>query len=501
MRARLFCWVACLGLTNLGNAQVETWTPADQTVHALFNAHLPRTSKEFFAIADSLAALNGTCEEQLAERVMRMNGWTLGETPPEWETLAALPAACAEVPCARYQFLLGALHYQAQNWEQAIARFRTATHLTTDSTFLSESHNNLSAAFSQQGESTDSVFISLEQALRFASPQQSPYILNNLAALQIKQGEYERAKSFIDRIHLSDPNVLPNLKFNAQLNHLAIAIRTGRMELAQELVASLDTLSATAGNTCTHARLVSKYYLLAQDYPGYLRNYEALQEVVDDCDASPWQTEGLLYQPWRMQRSAKDSLKRPVGQEVWAVLCWAESQLIASEMDFLDSVRIQTEPAEEAPDTTAPPPGSGRGWPIAAGIALLVATVAIALLKRRQDADKALSRKRLRQGLRELRELGPNDALREAIDRLEAEWLQQVPVATLQKVHPELELTSIEEEVLHLLASGRNSKDIARAMDLSVSYVYNIRGRLRRKLEVPDGVDFDDWIAKQFGVE
>lgn len=499
MRARWFWWIALFGGTNLGNAQVDVWSPADQVVHELFKAHLPRTSADFFAIADSLAGLEGNCEEQVAERVMRMNGWTLGATPPTWEALAALPDACIDVPCARYHFLLGALHYQAQNWEQAIAGFRTATHLTTDSTFLSEALNNLSAAFTQQGEWPDSVFIAMEQALRFASSKQSPYILNNLAALQIKQKQWERAKQFIDRIPLSDSTVLPNLRFNAQLNHLAIAIRTGRMELARSLVRALDTLAVTAGNECTHARLVSKYYLLAQDYTGYLRNYEAMQEVVSDCDATPWQTEGLLYQPWRVQRVPQDSLMRPVSHEVWAALCWSESQLIASEMDFLESVQLQPEPVAP-PEMADTEPENNVWWPLAATGAMLALTVALVMLKRKQDTDKALSRKRLRQGLRELRDLGPNDDLLEAINRLESEWLLQGPGAALQKDHPELDLTSIEEEVLHLLASGRNSKDIARTMDLSVSYVYNIRGRLRKKLDVPDGVDFDDWISKRFGV-
>jgi LPXTG-motif cell wall-anchored protein len=215
---------------------------------------------------------------------------------------------------------------------------------------------------------------------------------------------------------------------------------------------------------------------------------------------TPWQTEGLLYQPWRMQRAAEDSLMRPVGQEVWAALCWAEGQLIASEMDFVDSVQLRRAPVETIQEAASQPQHSW-GWAAAAGLALLAAAGALALLKRRQDAAKALSRRRLRQGLKELRDLGKDDAFIEAIDRLEAEWLDQGTAATLQKVHPELELTSIEEEVLHLLASGRSSKDIARTMDLSVSYVYNIRGRLRKKLDVPDGVDFDDWISKKFGVE
>lgn len=432
---------------------------------------------------------------------MRMNGWTMGDTPADWETLAALPDACIDVPCARYEFLLGALHYQAQNWEQAVTRFRTATRLTTDSTFLSEALNNLSAAFSQQGESPDSVFIAMEQALRFANAEQSPYILNNLAALQIEQKQWERARQFIERIRLTDPTIRSNLRFNAQLNHLAIALRTGRLELARDLVAALDTLPVTAGNECTHARLVSKYYLLAQDYPGYLRSYETMQEVVTDCNATPWQTEGLLFQPWRVQRARQDSMRQPVRRDVWAVLCWAESQLIASEMDFTGSIQLPTEPVEESQVATAANTGRSPGWPLLAGLAVLAAVLGGALLKRRRTADQGLSRKRLRQGLKELRDLGTSDALLEAIDRLEAEWLQQGTAATLQKAHPTLDLTSIEEEVLHLLASGRNSKDIARIMDLSVSYVYNIRGRLRKKLDVPDGVDFDDWISKQFGVE
>lgn len=502
MRAPTILCVACFGIANFGNAQGDAWPPADQTVHALFKDRLPRTDADFFAIADSLAQHGSTCEDVVAERVMRMNGWTFSAAPPEWEAQVALPAHCSQLRCARYHFLLGALHYQGQNWEQAIRGFRLASTLSQDSTFLSEALNNLSAAFSQQGQYPDSVFLAMERALRFANPAQSPYILNNLAALQIEQKQWERAKQFIDRIPLASPEVRPNLRFNVQLNHLAIAIRTGRLDLARGLVEALDTLEVTAGNACTHARLVSKYFLLADDYEGYALQYASKQSVVATCEATPWQTEGLLYQPWRKRRVAADSVEQPVCREVWAALSWSENQLLAFEMDHVDDVRLEAPTAESVPPMDDPPaPWHWRWIGGIFGLGAGVAAVAFLRWKRRQDEHKALSIKRLRQGLKELRELGAGSAVLEAIDRLESEWLNPGAKESLQRMHPELELSAIEEEVLHMLAHGRSSKEIAQILDISVSYVYNIRGRLRKKLGVQDGEDFDNWAAKQFGVK
>lgn len=493
-------WIYILVLSTVMSgvwAQGEPWLPADQAVHILFKEHRPNTAADFFAIADSLAAKNGDCEVEVIEQVMRMNGWTFNMPPADWEALVTPRAGC-DVPCARHRFLAGALHYQAQNWEQAILAFRQAFELSQDSTFRSEALNNLSATYSQRGGTPDSVFIALERALRYANAKQSPYILNNLAALQIQQKQWERAKQFIDRIPMNAPNLPPNLLFNAQLNHLAIAIRTGKLDLAHGLIDALDTLEVTPGNHCTHARLVSKYYLLSADYEAFAMRYPALQAVVAACDSDQhiWQTEGLLYQPWRKRMAARDSSLEPVSREVWAALCWAEKQLLATEMDHLESVRLAADK-----EVDAAPPAPSLTWLWAFAGALGVGAGCWLLRKKGTDMEpRAVTRKHLRNGLNELRELNPPPALKDAIDRLELEWFDQEATVALQQSNPELDLSPVEQEVLHMLASGRNSKDIARTMDLSVSYVYNIRGRLRKKLDVPDGVDFDDWIAKRFGV-
>lgn len=54
-----------------------------------------------------------------------------------------------------------------------------------------------------------------------------------------------------------------------------------------------------------------------------------------------------------------------------------------------------------------------------------------------------------------------------------------------------------QEEILRMLANGRTSKEIAILLDVSLSYVYNIRTGLRKKFQLSESEDLDAWIVDQ----
>jgi DNA-binding CsgD family transcriptional regulator/tetratricopeptide (TPR) repeat protein len=59
----------------------------------------------------------------------------------------------------------------------------------------------------------------------------------------------------------------------------------------------------------------------------------------------------------------------------------------------------------------------------------------------------------------------------------------------------DIQLTESEMEVLNSIAGLERPKDLARRLDWTPNYVYVLRSRLRKKLNIPDDVSLDDFIA------
>mgnify|MGYP001010927481 CR=1 FL=1 len=62
------------------------------------------------------------------------------------------------------------------------------------------------------------------------------------------------------------------------------------------------------------------------------------------------------------------------------------------------------------------------------------------------------------------------------------------------------ELNAGETEVLLAIMAGKGSKDIAQMTNRSPASVYNMRSNIRRKLNIPDGVELETWCAEMNGV-
>lgn len=57
-------------------------------------------------------------------------------------------------------------------------------------------------------------------------------------------------------------------------------------------------------------------------------------------------------------------------------------------------------------------------------------------------------------------------------------------------------LNSRELAVAHHLAAGFDAKEISRIMEVSPEYIYNVRSRIRTKLEIPAAVRLEDWLQQ-----
>ncbi len=72
--------------------------------------------------------------------------------------------------------------------------------------------------------------------------------------------------------------------------------------------------------------------------------------------------------------------------------------------------------------------------------------------------------------------------------------LTEERIEKLQLLAARFQLTSTEARLVELMVLGYNSKDIARRMDISNSYVYNLRTEVRTKCKVPHNINLQNWL-------
>lgn len=78
--------------------------------------------------------------------------------------------------------------------------------------------------------------------------------------------------------------------------------------------------------------------------------------------------------------------------------------------------------------------------------------------------------------------------------------LEEQETAQLANSLPEehaTKLNSRELAVAHHLAAGFDAKEISRIMEVSPEYIYNVRSRIRTKLEIPASERLEDWLKQQ----
>lgn len=491
-------FLLCEGLSSKAQGPSESWLQVDQHIHEVFRKHRPASQAEFHRIADSIHN-HGlvTCEDELTWAVMELNGWAWEPdfTPIDWVRKVEVRPSC-ELLSARFHFLKGALFYRERNWDLAIQSMKVAVELSQDSTFKSETYNNLSSAYERKYPHSDSVRQHLELALRFARDQNPPHLLNNLAAHYLRIGDWERAAFFLGRIDTDRVEIPVNLKFNIVQNQLEVAMHTGDCAAIEQGIEVISALPITPGNQCNHALILSKSLLFSDNYAKYVEQYVRLQSALLECsqEERESQLEAALFQPVRKSLFEGDSALVPVDEARWALL-----QLALSPSDGRTLSRFGAIPKAE-------PTGSGEPawyWFYLPLMGLVFTGVWGARLHYRlanRPLNPALA-VQIRKGLQHLALLveerhGEIEVIEE-IQRLEREWLTGQVRLRVNAVSQEPELSPIEEEVLLLIANGRSSKDIARMKDLSVSYVYNIRVKLRKKFDIPEGVEISEWIQRE----
>ena len=254
----------------------------------------------------------------------------------------------------------------------------------------------------------------------------------------------------------------------------------GNMTEAAAVYESLKHREVTAGNRLIYVRLLAKYLLASDNYAEYCSMFPRLQGML----AGDTLTSGVaqwMFQPGRRLLNG-DTLMEPIEPSLWAAIWWAAEQPIPPQMP-VPQPPIQSEPLN--PQVPAL---------VALGLMGFIAGRWSNRLRRPKPTNARAEHPIISELIDQIDGDAAPEAMKKNLHKLDALWRlkHQETYRTIQPV--EAALTKVEDQVLELIASGRTSKQIAQVLDLSVSYVYNVRTRLRKKLNVPDELQLEQWI-------
>lgn len=130
-------------------------------------------------------------------------------------------------------------------------------------------------------------------------------------------------------------------------------------------------------------------------------------------------------------------------------------------------------------------------WVLVLGTGVFAAIVGVRWWRLRDTLSvKATDDWDLREFIASLEELGPNNNF---------DWLLKGLNRRLRDQRGGIDwmlLSEIEREVLQASLAGLGTKEIAVASNRSTASVYNIRSRIRQKLNVPEDMSLDEWCMQ-----
>lgn len=471
--------VLVLFLPESGRA--GAWIEADSMLHAWHRAHPQADAAAHLFAGDSIRARSADCSVQLFGSNLLLRGWSMNPrlTPSNWKERIALPKGCP-TESARFHYQYAVMEYLEESWTQAAHHFNKARNLSSDSLFTQECHTSLAACYDKMTERRDSVLWHLEAALRWdPRPTTSPYLLNNIAGAYLDDLNGERALPFIERA-LVQEDLPENLAFNLNMNLLNAQYLMGNMNEAAAVYESLKHRDVTAGNRLIYVRLLAKYLLACDHYSEYCSMFPRLQGLLADDTL----TSGVvqwMFQPGRGLLSG-DTVREPIDPSLWAAIRWASEQPIPTR-----------EPAPPQPIQSEPTTPQVPAF-VALGLMGFIAGRWSNRLRRPKPTNARAEHPIISELIDQIDGDAEPEAMKENLHKLDALWRLKHQ-ETYRSIQPaEAALTKVEDQVLELIASGRSSKQIAQVLDLSVSYVYNVRTRLRKKLNVPDELQLEQWI-------
>ena len=497
----------------------DRWTPLTDSLLAdqisLEDDDLRRMESQFFAAVEA-----GDCDRkiEITHKIARAVG--KNKSSILFPSFLADVRDCSDFESAQLQFFLGTAAFAQHNFSLSVECFERARinlkfsendQLTYLATF------NLAGALNNLGETEKAIDL-LSELIESGNPfvaENRHNVLMNLGAMQMSNFQYDLAfRTFekIDRSQLKDrfENIL-------RFNELILFQNTGSQTRADsmwvEFIRDIEIESLPAGlyTAITRACLSVEDFVYFKRWKRYVRDlfdsdeeflvhveegyHPLFEKRLDSNDEnSTWQN-FVRWEKYHQNYLAKNRQNENFPK-------------YQSMIETLEEIVIQEREAKEASQRI--------NW--IASIALLLAfsvyQLALARIRRKriQFMEKALVRPI------DAKEPAPivNDSdlrvLSEAISKgtrisdasLVIRKLRMMMNAQANMDQPEevkISSTGVfnvlnesEKAVADFLANGFDAKEIARLMKVSTGYVYNVRSRIRMKLEIPEEQNLTSWL-------
>lgn len=406
-------------------------------------------------------------------------------------------------------YSIGVHHYLNHRLKEARAAFeRSLTYGPITSRQVSTWH--AIGSLSNQLGDLETAYDAYKKAFEIEPEPDNPLRLNNLSTINLSLHDYETA---LDWLKLAEEAWLKRDEDLAQKlpedfgevilrNRLLCTYELEMWDEAEAIFNRLTPGEFTGQDPIAGATIILNYLLRSNRFDVYLRLKGPLTRAFETDSARTVYSLGAaaqLFSPWRpANRNEKELWQQIQGAPGWT---W--------QSPWADPVNgEQTQVASAIEGELGVDPSRSPWSPISWGTLLLLVGAGLGQTRIRSQ------RKRSEEITR-----SNKDAFKEDLDKLKAvaEMLKGPPddfdferlpwlasAATSDKGAPSLselrekvpeweDLTDREKEVMYWTLRGASSAELAERLDCKKSHVYNLRTRIRTKLNLENNSDLKDW--------
>lgn len=507
---------------GIGTAQpTELW---NALADSLYDGLIPIDAEVMTAAENSFleAHERGDCTAQIRAGLVVLRGVAKGTSSRIFPAFLEEIESCDAAHSPRWNLFKGNAFYSYNDWNKAAEAYRmTRTQVAPEDDLFYYASFNLSSVLNNSDELEAAIEV-LESLIEAKNPLvqlNEAYVQLNLAAMQLSAHQYNSAKQTMESIERS--NLSPEFNEIFIWNELILGQQIGNKAASDsvwtEYARKIDFPSIPIGGY----NAVLRSCLSTNDLVYYAKWHDFLSETFPNQETYLSQIVGA-YVPFIRNFNPQQALKEPFdGEEmtVWnnyvhwerehqAFLAAFESRETSKLNDAI--LALEKTIAQERLEKQ----GLQRlNW--AGAITALILCMAFLIYriqvqkKRIAFMERAMNNPVLpstvaiplkNEDLRTLTEaITKGTRISDAslvIRKLQVllnqgEESESISVTKKARFN---ELNESEKAVVDYLANGFEAKEIARVMKVSTAYVYNVRSRIRIKLNIPEEMNLNSWL-------
>jgi len=461
------------------------------------------------------------CHQQIALTFKIARGIAKGKSSVLFPSLLEDIEKCPEAKDPHLLFFIGNAFFSLHNFDQAISFYEgTLGAFTNDEEFSYFTLFNYAGALNNAGDSDRSIQM-LDSLIQSNNPfvsENRHNVLLNLGAMQMSNMQFAEAQRTFGKIDRSQLE----LRFDEILhyNELILFQLMGETSAAdsvwQEAIRDIpfERLPAGVYTAATKACLLGSDLAYFERWKNHLRSrYSNSNDFLMHIE--------IEYHPlFQLNMDEESSISKWNSFAEWEMehQAYLREKLEKAELPEYDSI-IEGLEASVIREREAKESSQKLNWISAVAILLAFSIYQLTLARMRRkrivfiekslekplpkddsvsvilkDADLRTLSEAISKGTRISDASLVIRKLRMIMDAEKADNEKETFTVTSKKIFDKLNAS--EKSVADYLANGFDAKEIARLMKVSTGYVYNVRSRIRIKLEIPEEVNLNAWLKE-----